>query len=121
MYHLGVDIIEIHRIRDAFKLWGQRFLERVYTPAELELCQNQAPELSARFAGKEAVMKALGTGNRGVAWREIEILRNRRLAPIIILHGRARSRAEKLGITELAISLTHSKEYAIASVMGGAS
>lgn len=117
MYHLGVDIIEIARIQAAIDRWGQKFLERVYTAAELEFCRNRTPELAVRFAGKEAVMKALGTGNRGVAWREIEILPNRRYAPRIFLHARARSRAEKLGVTELAISLSHSREYAIASVI----
>lgn len=118
MHHLGLDIVEIARIQRAVDRWGQRFLERVYTEAELEFCRNRAPELAVRFAGKEAVMKALGTGNKGVAWREIEILPNRRHAPIILLHGRARSRAKKLELKELAISLSHSHEYAIASAIG---
>ena len=97
MYHLGLDIVEIARIQRAIDRWGQRFLQRVYTEAELEFCRNRVSELAARFAGKEAVMKALGTGNRGVAWRGIEILPDRRHAPIIFLHDRACSRAEKLG------------------------
>ncbi|MCH8194845.1 MAG: 4'-phosphopantetheinyl transferase superfamily protein, partial [Chloroflexi bacterium] len=68
----------------------------------------------------EATMKALGTGVRGIGWREIEILPNRRGKPVLILHGRAKERARLLGIGELAISLSHTKEYAVASVVGGA-
>jgi holo-[acyl-carrier protein] synthase len=120
MYHLGVDIVEIERVERSVTRYGERFLSRVYTDAELELCRNNVPELAVRFAGKEAVMKALGTGRRGVSWRDIEILRNKRNAPLVYLHGRARSRAKKLGIEEIAISLSHSRDYAIASAIGGA-
>ena len=120
MYHLGVDIVEIERVERSVDRYGQRFLERVYTEAELKLCRNRMPELAVRFAGKEAVMKALGTGRRGVSWRDIEILSNERRAPLVYLHGRARTRARKLGITEMAISLSHSRDYAIAFVIGGA-
>jgi holo-[acyl-carrier protein] synthase len=120
MYHLGVDIVEIERIQRSINRYGERFLGRIYTDAELELCRNRVPELAVRFAGKEAVMKALGTGRRGVSWREVEILRNKRNAPLVYLHGRARSRARKMGIAEIAISLSHSRDYAIASVIGGA-
>jgi len=119
MYRVGVDIIEIERIQRIVDRWGQRFLRRIYTEAELDLCRNRVPELAARFAGKEAVMKALGTGGRGLSWRDIEILPNRRRAPLVFLHGRARRRARKLGIGELAISLSHSRDYAVASVVGG--
>jgi holo-[acyl-carrier protein] synthase len=119
MYHLGVDIVEIERIQRSINRYGEKFLSRIYTDAELELCRNRVPELAVRFAGKEAVMKALGTGRRGVSWRDIEILRNKRNAPLVYLHGRARTRAQKLGIAEIAISLSHSRDYAIASVIGG--
>lgn len=119
MYHIGVDIVEIERIQRSIARYGQRFLSRVYTDAELELCNNNVPDLAVRFAGKEAVMKALGTGRRGVSWRDIEILRNKRNAPLVYLHGRALSRARKLGMEEIAISLSHSRAYAIASVIGG--
>ena len=119
MYHLGVDIVEIERVKRSITRYGERFLSRVYTDAELGLCRNNMPELAVRFAGKEAVMKALGTGRRGVSWRDIEILRNKRNAPLVYLHGRARSRAKKLGITEIAVSLSHSRDYAIASAIGG--
>ena len=119
MYNVGVDIVEIERIQRVVDRWGQRFLCRIYTEAELDFCRNRVPELAARFAGKEAVMKALGTGRRGVSWRDIEILPNRHNAPIVFLHGRARSKARRLGIKELGISLSHSRDYAIASVVGG--
>ena len=118
MHFLGLDIVEIARIEKALARWGERFLHRVYTERELELYRDRVPELAARFAAKEAVMKALGTGNRGVAWREIEVLRNQRGAPQVYLHGRASLQAHRLGMKELAISLTHSREYALASVIG---
>lgn len=120
MYHLGLDLVEIARIRQATERWGERFLRRVYTPAELELCRGRAPELAARFAAKEAVMKALGTGNRGVAWREIEVLANWRKRPLVFLHGRARRRAQRLGLDELVVSLSHTRDLALATVFGGA-
>jgi holo-[acyl-carrier protein] synthase len=119
MYHVGVDIIEIERIERVTNRWGERFLQRVYTDAELDICQNHAPALAVRFAGKEAVMKALGTGAKGVGWREIEVLSNRDGKPLVYLHGRAQKKAAELGIGELAISLSHSRDYAIASVIGG--
>lgn len=120
MYRVGVDITEIERIQQAVDRWGQRFLRRIYTEAELDSCRNRVLDLAAKFAGKEAVMKALGTGRGGVSWRDIEILPNRRRAPLVFLHGRARRRARKLGIKELAISLSHSRDYAVASVVGAA-
>lgn len=119
MLTVGVDIVEIHRIEQAVTRRGERFLQRVYTEAELALYRDRTPELAARFAGKEATMKALGTGVRGIAWREIEILPNRRGKPVVLLHGRAKERARLLGVEELAISLSHSKDYAIATVIGG--
>lgn len=120
-HSVGVDIIEIARIEKAVSRWGRRFLGRIYTEAELAYCRGRAPELAARFAAKEAVMKALGTGNRGVAWREIEILPVRGGRPIVILYGRAQERANKLGLDGLSISLSHSKGLALASVIGEAS
>ncbi len=117
MYRVGVDIIEIARVRGVIDRRGQRFLRRIYTEKELEFCRGRVPELAARFAAKEAVMKALGTGRRGVSWRDIEVLPNHRNAPLVFLHGRARRRARMLGITEMAISLSHSRENAVASVV----
>ncbi|MFQ5925411.1 MAG: holo-ACP synthase [Dehalococcoidia bacterium] len=119
MYHVGLDIIEIARIEEAMARWGQRFLHRIYTQGELDICRNRAPALAVHFAAKEAVMKALGTGVKGVAWRDIEVLANPDGKPLVYLHGGAQKRAEDLGLGELAISLSHSREYAIASVVGG--
>ncbi len=117
MLSVGVDLIETERIARALERWGDRFLEYVYTPAEVEYCRNHIPELAARFAAKEALSKALGTGLRGVRWREMEVLPDRRGKPLVRLHGRARQRAEELGLDEFAISLSHSRRYAIAFVV----
>ena len=114
----GIDIIEIERIQRAHERWGQRFLNRIYTESEREYCRGRAQNLAVRFAAKEAAMKALGTGLKGVGWKDIEVVRAPSGAPSIRLHGRALARAEVLGVTELALSLTHSKEYAVASVVG---
>jgi holo-[acyl-carrier protein] synthase len=117
-FAVGIDIIEIDRVADVIARHGDRFLNRVYTPDEIAHCRGRVSELAARFAAKEAVMKALGTGIRGVGWRDIEILPNRRGKPLIFLYGRGASRAEKIQLRGLEVSLTHSKEYAIASVVG---
>lgn len=118
MLTTGVDIVEIDRVERAVDLRGERFLNRVYTKAEIALYRGRPSELAARFAGKEAVMKALGTGVRGIGWREIEIVPNRRGKPIIVLTGRAKERAKAMGVTDLAISLSHSRDFAVASVVG---
>jgi len=117
MLSIGVDLIETERIARALERWGDRFLQYVYTPAELDHCRSHIPELAARFAAKEAVSKALGTGLRGVQWREMEVLSDARGKPLVRLHGGARKRAEKLGLDEFAISLSHSRRYAVAFVV----
>ena len=117
MLYVGVDIIEIDRVAAVVERYPARFPHRIYTDGELEYCRGRAPQLASRFAAKEAVMKALGTGTRGVGWREIEVVRKPGNPPEIVLHGRARTRAEKLGATRLALSLSHSREYAVASVV----
>jgi holo-[acyl-carrier protein] synthase len=114
----GVDIVELDRIQSVLERFGKRFLDRIYTPSEQEYCRGRAPNLAGRFAAKEAVMKALGTGIRGVGWKEIEVVRQRGKAPTIKLHGRAAKRAEAMGINEMALSISHSRDYAIASVVG---
>jgi holo-[acyl-carrier protein] synthase len=114
----GVDIIEIHRIRDVAAKYGQRFLRRIYTDGEIAYCQGRAPQLASRFAAKEAVMKALGVGVRGIRWRDIEVVRERGRAPQIQLHGTALARAKGMGIDHLAVSLSHSQDYALAFVVG---
>ena len=114
----GVDIIEIKRVEKVALSYGDRFLKRIYTDDEIKYCRGRAPQLASRFAAKEAVMKALGTGIRGVGWRDVEITRKRGMAPHIKLHGRAKKRASQIGLKGLAISLSHSKEFAVASVIG---
>jgi len=117
-HHIGTDIIEIERIRRVIVRFGDRFLRRVYTEAELKIYGHRAHSLAASFASKEAVMKMLGTGNRGVAWREIETLHHPSGKPHIRLNGRAKKEAERLGIKEIDVSLSHSKEYATATAIG---
>ena len=117
MLTTGIDIIEISRVRGVLERYGQRFLDRIFTPAEIAYCRERAPNLAARFAAKEATMKALGTGVRGVGWKDIEVVRQESGAPSIELHGRAKQRAQRLGVQEVAISLSHSKDYAVASVV----
>lgn len=118
MHNLGVDIIEIRRIERTVERFGQRFLKRVFTEAELRVCDNKPSRLASRFAAKEAVMKSLGTGTRGVGWREIEIRHDPKGKPLVYLCGRARLRAKDLGLGELAVSLSDSREYAVAFVVG---
>lgn len=118
MASLGVDIIELSRIEAAVSRWGDRFLRRIYTEGELQFSKSRIPQLAGRFASKEAVMKALGTGTRGVSWREIEVVRARGQAPQIVLQGRAANRAQQMGIYRFSISISHSRDYAIAMVIG---
>ncbi|MCX2726102.1 holo-ACP synthase [Thermomicrobium sp. 4228-Ro] len=114
---VGVDVIEIWRIERALERFGERFLRRIYTEAERTRYAERLPELAARFAAKEAVMKALGTGIRGVRWRDIEVLPNRRGKPLIRLYDTAAERAHRLGLRHIAVSLTHSRYLAIAVVI----
>ena len=114
---VGVDIVEIERVAGVIARWGERFLQRVYTQTELAYCRGRVPELAARFAGKEAVTKALGTGIRGLAWREMEILADPLGKPLVRLHGRARARATAIGLSHFAVSLSHSRDYAVAMVV----
>lgn len=115
--HAGVDAAEIPRIRAALQRWGQRFLDRVYTPNEQLYCRGRAERLAGRFAAKEAVSKALGTGIRRLSWRDIEILPNRRGRPTVYLYGRAARRAREMGTTWLSVSITHTGDLAIAFVI----
>ena len=115
---IGIDIIEIARIEKAIYRWGENFLHRVYTAPELKLYHNKPLSLAARFAGKEAVIKALGPQTQGISWREIEILSDSGGKPSVRLYGKAQEQADSLGLDKLAISLSHSKEYAIALVAG---
>ena len=114
--HIGVDIIEIKRIEEAIQHFGSSFLERTYTAREIECYKEKLPSLAARFSGKEAVIKALDAP--GISPRDIEILSAPDGKPLITLYGRAREKAEKLGLAGLDISLSHSREYAVAFVVG---
>jgi holo-[acyl-carrier protein] synthase len=117
-HHIGTDIIEIGRVKHVLDRYGERFLNRVFTPDELKIYGHLPHALAASFASKEAVMKLLGTGNRGVAWREIETLNHPSGKPFIRLNGRAKEVAGKLGIKEIDVSMSHSKEYATATAIG---
>jgi len=118
MPYIGTDIIEIARIEKVINRWGEGFLNRVYTDSELRICHQKPSSLAARFAGKEAVIKALGAPNTGISFREIEILSGPSRQPLVRLHGKAQNQADSLGLNSLAVSLSHSREYAIALVVG---
>jgi holo-[acyl-carrier protein] synthase len=115
---VGVDIVEIERVGSAVSRSGQRFLKRVYTETELSNCHDRVSSLASRFAAKEAVMKVLGTGGIGMAWREIEILTGDDGRPSVRLYGQALNKAKKLNLRDVSISLSDSKEYAIAVAIG---
>jgi holo-[acyl-carrier protein] synthase len=117
MLSVGVDMAEIPRIRRALERWGERFLRHVFTPAEVAYCRGRVRELAARFAAKEAISKALGTGLVEVSWTEMEVLADQRGKPTVALHGKARARAQALGLDEWAISLTHTDTTAVAFVV----
>ena len=110
----GVDLIEIDRIESAIESHGERFLNRVFTPQELSEVGGNFASLAARFAAKEAVAKALGTGIGFVSWQEIEILRGSAGEPNLCLHGEAKRLAEEKQLHNWSISLSHSHRYAIA-------
>ena len=113
----GVDLVEVERLQSAIERHGDRLLQRVFTPRELADCGCHPPSLAARFAAKEAVSKALGTGIGAVTWHEIEILRGPSRRPMLHLHGEAQRLAESLGLTAWSISLSHTHQHAIALVV----
>jgi holo-[acyl-carrier protein] synthase len=113
----GIDLIEIHRIRAVTGRYGERFTRRIFTPAELAYCKGRPESLAARFAAKEAVSKALGTGIGPVSWQEIEIGGSEYEAPRVILHARAERLAKALRLTTWSVSLSHSETHAIAVVV----
>jgi holo-[acyl-carrier protein] synthase len=117
----GIDLVEIARIQQSVERFGQRFLDRVFTPGEQAYCRrkrNSAESFAARFAAKEAAAKALGTGiSRGVNWLEIEVVREPGGRPGICFHGRAAEFASRLGVVHTALSLTHTATLSMASVV----
>jgi holo-[acyl-carrier protein] synthase len=117
----GIDMVEIERIERSVERYGKRFLDRVYTGAEQAYClrkRKAGESLAARFAAKEAGAKALGTGiSFGVNWLEIEVVREPSGKPTVRFHGRAAQIAARLGVARAALSITHTGELALASVV----
>jgi holo-[acyl-carrier protein] synthase len=120
MLAIGVDLIEVNRIEVAAARYGERFLNRVFTALELAYCRGHSHQLAARFAAKEAASKALGTGIQhpdGVGWQEIQIVSDERGKPTLQLTGRAAERAARLGLMNFTVSISHTREHAIAMVI----
>jgi holo-[acyl-carrier protein] synthase len=117
----GVDLCEVPRIEAAVARYGSRFLERIFTPREIDYAERKANRFeryAARFAAKEAGMKALGTGwTGGIAWRDFEVFNLPSGRPTLTFHGRAAEVAANLGVRHVALSLTHTKEQALAMVI----
>ena len=117
----GIDIAEVPRIAASIERFGNRFLQRIFTEGEIRYCESKANRVeryAARFAAKEAAMKAIGTGwSHGVAWRDIEVCREPGGRPTLTFHGEAAEFAAKLGVSHVALSLTHTAEHAIAQVI----
>jgi len=118
---IGVDLAQIPRLRRAVARWDERFLRRVFTDAEMAYCRarrDPIPHLAARFAAKEATLKALGTGLAlGTRWREVEVRREPGQAPTLVLTGRCRALARAKGADDALLSLTHDGDYALAHVL----
>jgi holo-[acyl-carrier protein] synthase len=117
----GIDIAEVPRIRKSIERFGQRFLDRIFTAGEIRYCDSKAnreERYAARFAAKEAAMKALGTGwNHGVRWRDCEVARKPGGRPTMVFHGKAAEFAVSLGVKHIALSISHTEEQAIAQVI----
>lgn len=117
----GVDIVEVGRVAAAIERFGERFLKRIFTAAEVRYCdskKNRAERYAARFAAKEAAFKALGTGwNQGVAWREVEVGHAPGGRPTLCFTGTAAKHAERLGVKRASLSLSHTKQQAVAQVI----
>ena len=113
----GIDVIEIPRVQAALDRHGERFLKRVFTDLEIFECRGKADALAVRFAAKEAASKALGTGIGPISWRDVETLHKWSGEPYLVLHGAAERIANQLGLAVWAVSLSHSRENAIAVVV----
>jgi holo-[acyl-carrier protein] synthase len=117
----GIDIAEVDRIAASIERFGRRFLERVFTPEEIRYCDskaNKAERYAGRFAAKEAAMKAIGTGwHRGVTWQDIEVVRVPGGRPTMAFHGKAAEFFRKLSAVRAHLSITHTKELAMAQVI----
>jgi len=113
----GVDLIEIDRIEEVIARHGKHYLERIYTPAELEQCGKRTESLAGWFAAKEAVVKALGCGIGDVTWKEIEVLGDEQNAPKLTLTGMAKQKADELGLITWSVSISHSQSHSVALVV----
>jgi holo-[acyl-carrier protein] synthase len=111
---VGIDIIEVDRVRKVYERHGERFLKRVFTEMEVRQCRGKVTRLAGRFAAKEAISKALGTGLHGVAWREMEVVQLRSGRPTVRLYGNAKKRAELLGLTAFDVSIADLQTFSIA-------
>jgi holo-[acyl-carrier protein] synthase len=115
---LGIDIIKVDRIRASLARFGARFSDRVLTPTERRYVRDRPETFAGRWAAKEAVSKVLGLGVRGIGWKDIEVERLPTGQPAVRLHGRAAARAEQLGMTRIALSISHEADYAVAIAFG---
>jgi holo-[acyl-carrier protein] synthase len=115
---VGTDIVEIADFDHAIKTWKDKFIQRLYTEEEIKSCQKRINTFAAHFAAKEAVIKALGGNIKGFNWKNIEVLSNEDGAPYIKISGTVLKRANDLGIRSFSVSLSHSKNFAIAFVLG---
>ncbi len=113
-HEIGIDVVDITRIRGTLDRHGDRFRRRVLTPREDWYCGPRIERVAGRWAAKEAVSKVLGLGVRGVGWREIEVLPNRAGQPQVFLHARAAQRAERLALAEVTVSISHERGVAVA-------
>ena len=117
---IGIDIVEVERIRDASRRWGTRFEQRIYTQQELVYCGDTPSRywrLAARFAAKEAALKALGTGlTTGMRWQDVEIQADPLGKPQLVLHGAVQRYAQELNISATFVSMSHTNDYAVAHV-----
>ncbi|MFQ5612621.1 MAG: holo-ACP synthase [Anaerolineae bacterium] len=117
MKAIGVDIIEVARVARTIERFGERYLNRVFTEQELAYCGGRLPSLAVRWAAKEAVGKAFGTGIGDVAFKEIEVVCDGRSKPSLRLHGAAQTLARELGLENIQVSLSHTRDYAVAFVI----
>lgn len=121
IYGIGIDVIEVERIEDAMEEFGDRFLERIFTDGERAYCSRQkrpAIHFAARWAAKEAVSKAFGTGiGELLGWQDMEVCRRQSGEPELVLHGKGKDFAEEKGVSQVKISLTHAKSYAAANAV----
>jgi holo-[acyl-carrier protein] synthase len=113
----GIDLIEIERVREAIERHGDKFIARIFTAYEQKECKGRIPSLAARFAAKEAVAKALGTGIGDVSWLDIEIRGDENNAPRLYLYGIADAKAKEKGLSNWSVSLTHTESQAMALVV----